>query len=205
MSRFSHRPAALGAPFLAAPHLAAALLALLAWSLPAPASAAARKSAPPQTGPVILTQQPGTALDEVARRLNTEDLKGAEAHGERPLVLIGSAPLSSHRSETALFVQLQSASLCGSAGCSTSVWLKRGDGWDKVLDSVSGPIRVLPGLHGGIHDLMVGEHDRWVWSGSSYRDTLPAPPIGNLKRSVERHQAARKAAGDAAAKADSPK
>ena len=43
--------------------------------------------------------------------------------------------------EAALFVQLQSASLCGSAGCSTSVYLHRGGDWLKVLDSVSGPIR----------------------------------------------------------------
>ena len=138
--------------------------------------------------PVVLTQQPDTALDQVARRLNAEDLAGAAKRGEQPVVLIGSAPLSARHGETALFVQVQSASLCGSAGCSTSVYLKRGSGWDKVLDSVSGPIKVLASLHHGMHDLVVGDRDRWVWSGDGYRDTLPAEPIGNLKRDVERHQ-----------------
>lgn len=138
--------------------------------------------------PVILTQQPGSALDTAARQLNAEDMLGAAKRHETPVVLIGSAPLSTRHGETALFVQVQSASLCGSAGCSTSVYLKHGDEWIKVLDSVSGPIKVLASTSLGMHDLMVGDKDRWVWAGEEYRDTLPAAPIGNLKRSVERHQ-----------------
>jgi hypothetical protein len=146
---------------------------------PAPAAAAA---------PVILTQQPGSALDQAARRLNADDLASAAKRHEIPVVLIGSAPLSTRHGETALFVQVQSASLCGSAGCSTSVYLKHGADWIKVLDSVSGPIKVLSTTAGGMHDLTVGDKDRWVWAGDTYHDTLPAAPIGNLKRSVERHQ-----------------
>ncbi len=138
--------------------------------------------------PVILTQQPGTALDAAARQLNAEDIAGAEKRRETPIVLIGSAPLSTDHGDTALFVQTQSASLCGSAGCSTSVYLRHDGRWIKVLDSVSGPIKVLATSSGGMHDLVVGDKDRWTWSGSAYHDTLPAAPIGNLRRSVEQHQ-----------------
>ena len=142
----------------------------------------------PGAAPVILTQQPGSALDRAARELNADDLASAAKRRETPVVLIGSAPLSARHGETALFVQVQSASLCGSAGCSTSVYLKHGGDWIKVLDSVSGPIKVLPTAAGGMHDLVVGDKDRWVWAGDTYHDTLPAAPIGNLRRSVERHQ-----------------
>ena len=146
---------------------------------PAPVAAAS---------PVILTQQPGTALDTAARELNAEDIAGARKRNETPIVLIGSAPLSTDHGDTALFVQTQSASLCGSAGCSTSVYLRHDGRWIKVLDSVSGPIKVLASSSGGMHDLVVGDKDRWTWFGQSYHDTLPAAPIGNLRRSVERHQ-----------------
>ncbi len=163
---------------------------------PLPAGAATRSAhhrhhaAAASANPVILTQQPGTALDAAARQLNAEDLAGATKRGETPVVLIGSAPLAAGgHGEPALFVQLQSASLCGSAGCSTSVYLHHDGAWSKVLDSVSGPIKVLPGSAGGMHDLMVGDKDRWTWFGSAYHDTLPAAPIGNLKGAVERHQA----------------
>ena len=147
-----------------------------------------RHPVPVAASPVILTQQPGTALDTAARQLNAEDIAGAEKRRETPIVLIGSAPLSTAHGDTALFVQTQSASLCGSAGCSTSVYLRHDGRWIKVLDSVSGPIKVLATGSGGMHDLLVGDKDRWTWSGLAYRDTLPAAPIGNLRRSVERHQ-----------------
>ncbi|GBQ62823.1 hypothetical protein AA103196_0417 [Ameyamaea chiangmaiensis NBRC 103196] len=144
-----------------------------------------------QTGPVILTQQPGTALDISARQLMAGDLARAKARGETPIVLIGSAPLSSRKGDVALFVQVQSASLCGSAGCSTSVYLKHGEHWSKVLDSVSGPVTVMPKSHGGMRDLRIDSHDVWRWQGTAYQDT--APSIGSdeaLRRSVEAHQAA---------------
>jgi hypothetical protein len=158
--------------------------------LPVPAGAARHHHhrAAVAASPVILTQQPGTALDAAARQLSSDDLAGAAKRHETPVVLIGSAPLSTGHGEAALFVQTQSASLCGSAGCSTSVYLRHDGNWIKVLDSVSGPIKVLATSNGGMHDLMVGDKDRWTWFGSAYHDTLPAAPIGNLKRSVERHQ-----------------
>ena len=55
----------------------------------------ASKSAAQQSGdPVIMTSQPGSALDKAARTLNADDLASAARHHEKPLVLIGSAPLS---------------------------------------------------------------------------------------------------------------
>jgi hypothetical protein len=174
--------------------LAAALA--LPGSLPAARAATHGKHAASTTptGPVILTQQPGTTLDKAARELNRDDLASAAKRNEQPVVLVGSAPLAAGTGasgrEAALFVQIQSASLCGSAGCSTSVFLHKPDDWVKVLDSVSGPVKVSTHQHGGMHDLIVGDHDRWIWAGSTYQDTLPAAPIGNLRRSVEKHQEA---------------
>ena len=175
------------------PLLLPALLAGLC--LPGPAPAAPRHHhrphAPAETGePVLLTRQPGTAQEHAARRLNAEDLRGAARHGETPLVLVGSARLSEKGGDPALFVQLQSASLCGSAGCSTSVYLPHGRSWRKILDSVSGPIRVMKQSHDGLHDLLVGKNDRWIWDGTVYQDSLSAPPLEDLKRSVEQHRAA---------------
>ena len=170
-------------------------LALVA-SFAAPPLAAASGLRTVGTGPVILSAQPGTPLDAAARQLASHDIADSVAHGQQALVLIGSAPLSTRRSVPAgLFVQLQSAPLCGSAGCETSVYLD-GHGldgrgaWRKVLDSVSGPITVLRTQHGHMHDLNVGKNDRWVWAGHAYRDTLSAPPLLGLRRSVERHQRA---------------
>ena len=139
--------------------------------------------------PVLLSRQPGGSQDRAARQLNAHDLRAAARHGEHPLVLVGSARLSGKGGDPALFVQLQSASLCGSAGCSTSVYLRHAHHWRKVLDSVSGPIRVMPQLHHGMHDLLVGRNDRWIWDGLVYQDSLAAPPLNDLRRSVERHRA----------------
>ncbi|WP_408870099.1 hypothetical protein [Gluconacetobacter asukensis] len=140
--------------------------------------------------PVILAQQPGGALDQAARTLNAADLAAATRKGDTPVVLVGSAPLSTHAGDTALFVQLQSANLCGSAGCATSVYLRRDrHDWVKVLDSVSGPIALSHHLHGGMRDLIVDSTDRWVWNGTTYRDTMPAAPDTGLRRSIEQFQA----------------
>ena len=140
--------------------------------------------------PVVLRRQPGSALDAVARTLNADDLAAAARHGEKPLVLIGSASLSSGDANMALFVQVQSASLCGSAGCSTDVYLKRGGHWHKILDSISGPIVLLPTTHGGMKDILVDGSDRWVWKGTTYADTLVAQDLPGLKESIKKHQAA---------------
>jgi hypothetical protein len=129
---------------------------------------------------VALTTQPGSTLEHDAAALVADDLAAAKQAGERPVMLVGSARLSAGRPRAALFVQVQSASLCGSAGCSTSVFVKQGRGWKRVLDSVSGPIKLSPSVHHGMHDLLVHGTDRWVWDGSTYTDTLPAPRL-NLK------------------------
>lgn len=132
-------------------------------------------AAAPPTGTVTLAPQPGGPLDAVAAKLVADDLKQSRAGGDT-LLLVGSARLAAN-APPALFVQVQSASFCGSAGCSTSVYLKRGHSWRKVLDSISGPITVSPRIHHGMHDLVVHTRDRWVWTGSTYADTLPAPKI----------------------------
>ncbi len=162
-------------------------LALAAGPLAAGPFGVARAAA----GPVALAAAPGTPLDDAARQLAAHDIADSVAHGQQALVLVGSAPLATRRhAPAALFVQLQSAPLCGSAGCETSVFLPAGGDWRRVLDSVSGPITVLPTSHGHMHDLRVGANDRWVWAGHAYRDTIAAPALVGLKRSVERHQAA---------------
>ncbi|TWB08527.1 hypothetical protein [Gluconacetobacter diazotrophicus] len=141
-------------------------------------------------GPVTLTQQPDSVLDRAARLLNAGDLAAAARRGNTPVVLVGSAPLSTRAGDSALFVQLQSADLCGSAGCSTSVYLRKDkQDWIKVLDSVSGPVSLSHRTHGGMHDLIINGTDRWVWNGTTYRDTMPAPPADDLRQSIERYQA----------------
>ncbi len=137
-------------------------------------------AAAPAARTVVLTQQPGSALEATARMLAAGDLKDAATHGDTPLLLVGSAPLASgprRHARSALFVQVQSASLCGSAGCSTSVYVGDRHGWRKVLDSISGPIKVDARTHEGMHDLLVHTRDRWIWHGDSYVDTLPAPAV----------------------------
>jgi hypothetical protein len=122
---------------------------------------------------VTLSAQPGTPLDAQARVLAAEDMAAAARHGEVPLVLVGKASLAlKGNGADALFVQVQSASLCGSAGCSTDIYLQRQGQWVKVLDSVSGPVEVLPTGHGGMKDILVDGSDRWVWKNNAYVDTL---------------------------------
>ncbi|PCD80680.1 hypothetical protein CO710_02885 [Acetobacter orleanensis] len=145
--------------------------------------------------PVIMTSQPGSALDKEARKLNADDLASAARHHETPLVLIGSAPLSVSGKSMGLFVQVQSASLCGSAGCSTDVYLQQKGGWTKVLDSVSGPITLLPTTHGIMKDILVDGSDRWIWKKGTYVDTLVATDLPGFKTSIRRHQAAMKKSG----------
>ncbi|WP_010668591.1 hypothetical protein [Acetobacter aceti] len=138
--------------------------------------------------PVILTQQLGTELDKAARKLAADDIATSRRHKEEPLVLIGSAPLSTKKGDVALLIELQSAALCGSAGCSTDVYLHKDQDWVKILDSVSGQIAVLPTSHRGMYDLMVDGSDRWLWDGNTYQDTINAAPIGNLRGEIEQFQ-----------------
>ncbi|MFT8722538.1 MAG: hypothetical protein ABF759_08235 [Acetobacter malorum] len=156
----------------------------------------ASKGTAQQSGdPVVMISQPGSALDKQARILNAEDLASAARHHEKPLVLIGSAPLSTTGKSIGLFVQVQSASLCGSAGCSTDVYLQQKGGWTKVLDSVSGPISLLPTTHGIMKDILVDGSDRWIWKKGTYTDTLVATDLPGFKTSIRRHQAAMKKSG----------
>jgi hypothetical protein len=142
-------------------------------------------AASPTDAPVTLTTQPGSALEATAKQLVQGDLKQSDSAGDPPVMLVGSAKLATRASApAALFVQVQSASFCGSAGCSTAVYLKHGNGWKKVLDSISGPIKVSRASHGGMHDLLVHGKDRWVWRGDSYADTLPTPNV-DLKHSTK--------------------
>jgi hypothetical protein len=131
----------------------------------------------PEGALVTLTTQPGSALEATAKKLVGGDLRQSSREGAPPVLLVGSAALSTHKAPQALFVQVQSASFCGSAGCSSSVYVKQRHGWRKVMDSISGPIRVSPRSHHGMHDLLVHGGDRWVWTGTAYADTLPTPAV----------------------------
>ena len=131
----------------------------------------------PQPTPVPLTVQSGTWRDQAARKLVAQDLTEAGRAGERPLVLVGSARLGADaKDREALFVQLQSARECGSAGCSTSVYLWRDGVWKRVLDGVGGKLSVGSARTKGMADLLT-EKERYVWTGSEYRDPHPAPQV----------------------------
>lgn len=162
---------------------AAIVMALSGFALLSPAGAttskhsahrhhAARSSG---TIPVELKSQPGTELDKAARSLNTDLLEDAARHNEQPIVLTGTAKLAPKQKDTILFVQLQSYRLCGSAGCTTSIYRKNGDNWDTLLDSVNGSIRIARQRHNGMADIIVDGNDRWVFDGQKYQDTLNSP------------------------------
>jgi hypothetical protein len=134
--------------------------------------------AAPEPGgvPVVMTAQPRTALDRTARGLVARDLAEAARSGERPLVLIGSARLGAASDRPVLFVQLQSPRQCGSRGCSIAAyaWIK--GRWTKVLDDASGRVTVASTRHGGMADLAANS-ERYVWDGTAYANTRPAPAI----------------------------
>ena len=134
--------------------------------------AAAAPSVP--TGTVKLAAQPGTPLDATARRVAAADLEDGDAG---TLLLLGSQHLGTAGTGPALFVQVQSQRSCGSAGCSTSIYLPTKAGWTKVLDAVSGNLVVEASQHAGMHDLLIGKNDRWIWKGKAYADTVPAPQV----------------------------
>lgn len=158
----------------------------LAWTACLLLAAAAPRHSAPADATIALTTQPGSALESTAKDLVAADLRQARGQGDEPVMLVGSARLSTRAgAPAALFVQVQSASFCGSAGCSTSVYVKRGDGWTKVMDSISGPIKLSQRSHRGMHDLLVHGHDRWTWNGTAYADTLPTPDV-DLRHSVKK-------------------
>ena len=133
-------------------------------------------AAAPVPDPVPLSPRPGTALDKTARRLVARDLAEALRQGDSPLVLVGSAILDPKSGKPALFIQLQSARECGSAGCSTSVWLERGKSWERVLDGVAGKLSISSRRTRGMADILAGT-TRYVWNGRSYNDPRPSPKL----------------------------
>ncbi|MUG04287.1 hypothetical protein GM556_01825 [Bombella sp. ESL0378] len=143
--------------------------------LPAMAKTAPHAYRAPSTTPVELTAHPGTELDKQARALNADLLDDAARHHDQPIILTGTARLSPRQKETILFVQLQSYRLCGSAGCTTSIYRKAGNDWETLLDSVNGTIRITRRYHNGMADLLINGNDRWVFDGQHYQDTLNSP------------------------------
>lgn len=131
-------------------------------------------AAPAPVGPVKLAPMKGSALEATARQVAAADV---EDGGPGALLLLGSQHLGTAGTGPALFVQVQSPRACGSGGCSTSVYLPTKSGWTRVLDAVSGPVVVEAAEHAGMHDLLIGRNDRWVWTGHAYADTQPAPQV----------------------------
>ena len=132
--------------------------------------------AAPVSDPIPLSARPSTVLDKTARRLAAHDLAESRQQGDRPLVLVGSAVLGQEPAKPALFIQLQSARECGSAGCSTSVWLQRGKSWERVLDGVAGKLSVSSKRTRGMADILAG-NTRYVWNGRLYYDPRLAPNL----------------------------
>ncbi len=149
-------------------------LALIVAAVLTIAAAPAATTGAVPTGPVRLTARPRTALDATARQVAAADVADG---GAGALLLLGSQRLGVVGAGPALFVQVQSDRACGSAGCSSSVYLPVDGVWQKVLDAVSGPVVVSPTQHRGMHDLVVGDNDRWIWNGRVYADTQPAPQV----------------------------
>jgi hypothetical protein len=114
---------------------------------------------------VVLTATPRSEADRLARQLMARELERARAHGEDPLVLVGMGRLND--ADELLFVQLQSPGECGSAGCSTVSFRYTGDRWIKIMDTVSGTVRITQSRHRGMPDLMVNSN-RLVWDGAKY-------------------------------------
>jgi hypothetical protein len=128
---------------------------------------------------VTLTAQPGSEADRIARQLMGKDLDDDSRTGERPLVLVASAQLGTGHKGDVLFVQLQSARECGSAGCNTVTFWKTKRQWVKVLDTVSGTIKIASSRHMGMHDLILENSGRWIWDGAKYASTAPTPHVGS--------------------------
>lgn len=140
-------------------------------------------------GKITLTPQPGTALENTALILNQTDINLAKQHNEQPLLLIGSLNLSSTKvPKTVLFTQIQTASLCGSGGCSTTGYFKKNNQWIKILDAVTGDIQVKKATHKGMHDLSVSASDIWRWNGKTYIEIQKGPHLNGFKQSIKKHQ-----------------
>jgi len=148
------------------------LALLLLAAAPAPSPAAAQ----PTGTPIVLAARPGTQLDASARALVAQDLVEASHAREKPLVLTGSAMLGVASDRPVVFVQLQSARQCGSAGCSTTAFLWQKGTWKRILDGVDGKLTVLPTKTRGMADI-ASEKVKYIWTGTEYHDPKGAPPI----------------------------
>ena len=126
--------------------------------------------------PIVLRAQPGTQADRIARQLMAPQLLKASPFGETPLVLVATARLGNSGDSDVLFVQIQSTRDCGSAGCDTVSFRHTKGRWVRILDTVSGTIRVASTRHRGMRDLIVQDTDRRIWDGEKYAETVPHPP-----------------------------
>lgn len=84
--------------------------------------------------PVELAASPGSEADRLARQLMARELERDRQEGENPLVLVGMGRLN--EKDELLFVQLQSAGDCGSAGCNTVSFRFTRGRWVRVMDTV---------------------------------------------------------------------
>ena len=126
--------------------------------------------------PVVLKAQSGTSADRIARQLMARELAKTGQFGEAPGVLVATARLGKSHDSDVLFVQIQSPRDCGSAGCDTTSFRRTNGTWVRILDTVSGTIRIAATQHRGMRDLIVQETDRRIWDGEKYADTVPTPP-----------------------------
>jgi hypothetical protein len=152
------------------------ILPILALLLLAAAPVAPPSVTPAAGTPIVLAARPGTQLDASARKLVAQDLTEARTGREKPLVLTGSAMLGTASDHPAVFVQLQSARECGSAGCSTTAFLWQKGVWKRILDGVDGKLTVLPTKTRGMADI-ASEKVKYIWTGTEYHDPKAAPPI----------------------------
>lgn len=142
-----------------------------------------------KTSKIFFSPQPGSILEGIARQLNQTDINFAVKNNEKPLILIGISNLSSTKTvKKVLFVELQSASLCGSGGCTTTAYTKLHGEWVNVLDSVTGDITVQTTAHDGMYDLLIGTSDVWVWNKNTYVASQRGPRLKGFRRSIENHQ-----------------
>ncbi|CAK7192873.1 hypothetical protein COMNV_01082 [Commensalibacter sp. Nvir] len=140
---------------------------------------------------IVFTTQPNHPLYQVALELSKHDLDFAEQHNDIPLILIGTANLTANNNiRQVLFIQLQSSSLCGSGGCTTTAYYKNNNKWIKILDSVTGNIEIQKKAHKTMHDLLVG-NSIWIWNGKSYQELQKEPKLKELKHSIQKHQGLR--------------
>jgi hypothetical protein len=115
--------------------------------------------------PVELAVQPGSEADKLAWQLMAREIARAHADGTDPVVLVGMGRLND--ADELLFVQLQSPGECGSAGCSTVSFRYEGDQWIRIMDTMSGTVRIAQSRHRGMRDLIVNGN-RLVWDGIKY-------------------------------------